>query len=355
MPKTIKLLISLIVAAILIFLLARSFNFSDFITLFYKVNWLYVFLAFLFYLLVNFARSWRFRLLLGNSAMFRDVASISFIHNFLVSLLPFRAGELSYVYLLKKYRGISISTGLGTLFLARFFDILIVANLVILAVFFVSQSRLPKEIAVMTLALAILALSLSLILIFFTGFLMKAFSFLFRTRLFFSSAQGSSPHQRDRGWDVAEESRIVSQGEGHEVSQPFWWGDSLGNISAIFLSVREKAYFLKLFFLSFLIWLLNFGVGVFLFRSLSFGFNFLETVFIFSLPMIVSEFSPIQSFANLGLYEWSLVGGLVIFGISRDMAAQSSILIHGIELIFSLLLGLAGFLVLFIAKHDKHN
>ncbi|OGZ97686.1 MAG: hypothetical protein A3D41_03280, partial [Candidatus Sungbacteria bacterium RIFCSPHIGHO2_02_FULL_41_12b] len=224
MPKTIKLLISLIVAAGLIFLLARSFNFSDFATLFYKVNWFYILFAFLFYLLVNLVRSWRFNLLLGNSVMFRDVASISFIHNFLVSLLPFRTGELSYAYLLKKYRGVSISTGLGTLFLARFFDILIVANLVILAVFFVSQERLPKEIAVMALALAIVALPLSLVLIFFTGFLIKAFSFLFRTRLFFSSAQ-----------------------------------DSLSNISAIFLSVREKAYFLKLFFLSFLIWLLNFG------------------------------------------------------------------------------------------------
>ena len=319
MTKAIRLLISVIIAPGLIFLLAKSFNFSDFFTLFYKVNWPYIFFAFLFYILVNLARSIRFNLLLGNSVSFKDIISVSFIHNFLVSLLPFRTGELSYPYLLKKYRGISVSTSFGTLLLSRFFDILVVANLVTLAIFFVSQESLPKEIAVVALAAAIIAMTVSLFLIFFAGFLTKVFSFLFKTRLFF----GASGHT-----------------------------DSFSNFSSVFLSARDKNYFLKLFSFSLLIWLLNFLVGVFLFRAALFDFNFLETVFIFSLPMIVSEFSPVQSFANLGLYEWSLVGGLMIFGISRDTAAQSSILIHGVELIFSLLLGMAGFLFLFIEKHD---
>lgn len=321
MVKTLKLFISAIVAAGLVFLLARSFNFTDFIQLIYGVNWFYIFFAFLLYILVNLARSLRFRLLLGNSAMFRDIVSVSFIHNFLTSLLPFRTGELSYLYLLKKYRGISFATSAGTLFLSRFFDILIVANLVILSVFFVSQDRLPMEIAVIALAFAIIALTLSLVLIFFTGFFLKAISFLFRTRLFFGVGAISN---------------------------------SFGNISSVFLLARDKNYFLKLFSFSLLIWLLNFGVGVLLFRALHFDFNFLETVFIFSLPMLISEFSPIQSFANLGIYEWSLVGGMIIFGISKNIAAQSSIFIHGIEFIFSLLIGLVGFLVILTIKNEKH-
>jgi len=91
---------------------------------------LYVLLSVVSYYL----RAWRFQLLVGCRGYVGRLYSVVSVHTFLVNLLPFSSGDLTFPVLLKKY-GISKSflEGVPSLVLARVQDILVTATFLIVA------------------------------------------------------------------------------------------------------------------------------------------------------------------------------------------------------------------------------
>lgn len=75
------------------------------------------------YLLLYIARVYRFRSLpaLANTR-FDLLLSIVSLHNFWNNVLPVRAGELSFVYLLRKHLNVNIGSSAGMLLVIRLFD-----------------------------------------------------------------------------------------------------------------------------------------------------------------------------------------------------------------------------------------
>ena len=317
-----KVFLSIAVAVFLLFFLLRNIPFETIRENIVRIKIIYLYSAFAAYFFANAARSVRFYFLLDGALRPKTIFSITLIHNFLVNLLPFRTGELSYIYLAGRAVPAGLPQGVGSLLISRLFDILIIANLLLVSIAFVSKSVLPETVSGAILLFAIFTVFASCIFIFFASFLFRLLSRALSSvsEFFFRSA---------------------------------FSGENVLAVGEVFMKARRSNYFLKIFAASCCIWFFNFLVGLFLFRALAFDFTFFETVLIFSFPMIVSVVSPIQSFANLGLYEWSLVGGFSMFGVEHASASAVSVVIHGIEIVFALVFGVMGALIYYAGIRKK--
>ena len=84
-------------------------------------------LALLIYLMLNFFRTLRFRVLLAADAPpLAALWPVVLVHNLLVRVLPFKAGEFSWMLLLRRHFGQTVGAGFGSLLGARLFELLIV-------------------------------------------------------------------------------------------------------------------------------------------------------------------------------------------------------------------------------------
>jgi uncharacterized protein (TIRG00374 family) len=84
-------------------------------------------LAMLFYLAAFVGRAFRFRCLLRqNQAGFRRLLQIVCWHNLWNHLLPARTGELSFVYLIRRYKLDTAVSGLSVLVVSRMIDVITV-------------------------------------------------------------------------------------------------------------------------------------------------------------------------------------------------------------------------------------
>jgi len=91
-----------------------------------------------FYLALNVFRSLRFRALLARPQLPQaTLLPITLYHNFLVRLLPFKLGEVSYILLLKQKLDVPSRAGISSLFAARLLELLVI---VVVAAFALLES-----------------------------------------------------------------------------------------------------------------------------------------------------------------------------------------------------------------------
>lgn len=75
------------------------------------------------YLLFNLAKAVRFRELLRGELPLRSLIPITMIYTFWSNLLPMRAGDLTYIYMLRSKGKVSIPKGISSLAVGTFFDV----------------------------------------------------------------------------------------------------------------------------------------------------------------------------------------------------------------------------------------
>lgn len=79
------------------------------------------------YLLLNLFRCLRYKALLGRPDLPLSLFfPIGLYHNFLVRLLPFKLGEVWYIVLIRRYFGLSVEEGVGSLFASRMLELFII-------------------------------------------------------------------------------------------------------------------------------------------------------------------------------------------------------------------------------------
>ncbi|WP_269849783.1 lysylphosphatidylglycerol synthase transmembrane domain-containing protein [Methanosarcina horonobensis] len=96
----------------------------------------YLVLGFFLYVLSYLLRGLRFHILLDKKISLTDLFHIVCVHNMVNSILPARSGELSYIYILKKYHDKSTGEGVATLMVARVLDFITI-SLLFFYVFFI--------------------------------------------------------------------------------------------------------------------------------------------------------------------------------------------------------------------------
>src|SRR3989338_5078470 len=140
--RFLKILGSLALTAFVFYFLFTRFD-IDFERLNFDLDWTLVVVASFFYYVALLLKAARFRFFLENKITLSQMFSIVASHSFWNNILPFRSGELSYLYLLRKHVAVGAGEGISSLVLARAFDALVVL------IFFVFSASflLPQALA----------------------------------------------------------------------------------------------------------------------------------------------------------------------------------------------------------------
>jgi glycosyltransferase 2 family protein len=165
----VRTIASLLFGLFLLFLLFRlvfgeDFDWGQVIRLIGEANPGFLALAFLAYYATFPLRSFRWRYVLSKSGVrirFRDTTEILFLSWFVNCLVPAKLGDVYRAYLLRSNFGASISRTLGTIFIERVADLIVVAGLALAAGYWSFRGRSRPEID----ALFIIGFGISLVLV----------------------------------------------------------------------------------------------------------------------------------------------------------------------------------------------
>lgn len=102
MKKFFKVIISAIISIFLVYFLLKEFEIKELIDVLSKLNIILIFGAFLLYLMLILIRTLRFSTLLKKSLPLIELFPIVCKHSFFKVIVPFKIGELSFIYFLKK-------------------------------------------------------------------------------------------------------------------------------------------------------------------------------------------------------------------------------------------------------------
>ncbi|MEP7081851.1 MAG: lysylphosphatidylglycerol synthase transmembrane domain-containing protein [Chloroflexota bacterium] len=174
----VRTIASLLFGLFLLFLLFRlvfgeDFDWGQVARLIGEANPGFLALAFIAYYATFPLRSYRWRYVLSRSGVkirFRDTTEILFLSWFVNCLVPAKLGDVYRAYLLRSNFGASISRTLGTIFIERVADVIVIAGLALAAGYWSFRGRSRPEIDALfiigfaiTVALVVLVVVLRLL------------------------------------------------------------------------------------------------------------------------------------------------------------------------------------------------
>ncbi|NLV68080.1 MAG: flippase-like domain-containing protein, partial [Spirochaetes bacterium] len=163
-------LLFLIISLVIIYFFLKQIDVAGTLTVISNIKISYILIIFLLYCLSNYLKSLRFMLMLKDKQIkHSDMFTIVSYQNFFNLILPARTGELTLIYYLKKIGGLRVSTGLHSLLLSRFMDLMVVAVIFIISSYFYWGRALPLPLLVISLII----LSGSLLLVFRLGLMLN--------------------------------------------------------------------------------------------------------------------------------------------------------------------------------------
>lgn len=271
--------------------------------------------AFIAYTVLNIFRAVRFRILLERrESPYRLLIPITFYHNFLVRVLPFKMGELSYIVLLRNRLGYSVEEGVSSLFGARLLElimILLVAGSALLAsggALTVSETGL--------IALSLIGFIICMGGLYFSGTLLQW------------------------GANMAERilKRLFSQ-PPHLLLTLISW---VRNIALELRTLQHPVLFTKSLLITVFTYGGSFVTFYLLLRGAGLDVSLPVMVAIISLGMFASAFP--FSVSGFGVVELSWAAGLIyLAGYSTADASAVGLLLHGFQIIVATVIGVLGY------------
>jgi glycosyltransferase 2 family protein len=313
--KFYKLLIPSILTIVLVLILSTQVSFSDFSQIFSKLSLMIIFVGFLLYTLNYVFRAIRLQYLLKNKFGFLNSFKIVSIHNMFNQILPFRTGEFSLIYLLKK-KNIDVVKSTSFLILLRIFDLFVVSFFLIFSLIF-SWGKFNLFIKNPWILLSVLLLFLVLLIIFlikspfFIKLIIKIIS-LFRLNKF----------------------KIFEKINSNLVS--------LSNYLKNYL-LNKKIFFFTLF-LSLFVWIFSFMFTYYILVSLGLEFLFLPFIFAISLILIFNNL-PVHGILNFGTQESFWAIAFIAIGVDKVLAISSGFVVHILVIIYFLFWGVISYFI----------
>jgi glycosyltransferase 2 family protein len=321
--KIVKLVLSIIFSLYLIWVFINylNYDFNQFPNILSSVP-IYIFiLIFIVNLLVNLIRSVRYKILLQSDVGLIQMFGIVNTWQFYNSMLPYRTGELSYIYLLKKKENISLSESTASLFVSRMFDLLVF-------LFCCSFSLLLTSADLKANIYDIYTMSIILFLLTGIGFLI-----LFKIKTGFKIVILILYKTNMVKYKFVR--RIVSFLE-----------NVIHNLYCIHFNRKVIVIFL-LTIMSTLLLNLNTYLLIIYFNV---DLNFLK-IFVASSLTFLTIFLPIQGIANIGTFEGSFIIGLLLFGIDRNIGLNAAFALH---IIFYIILFITFILISLFYRFKKY-
>lgn len=311
-----KRIIAFIVSVVLVLVLITQINLNDIRLIINNLNPIYFVFSFLIFLLSQFLKSVRFRILINRPINFLSLFKITSLGIIANQILPARTGELSYPYLFKKVFGFQLGQGAVVLIIARILDLFSIIILWLLSVFLVINNQ---EIAIKLLfsGLIILLLVLTvLLLLFFAG--LKILKLI-------------------------KKIIILLKIQNYKFSNYLYNG--LQVIINNLLTIKSSGMFFLSVLFSFLIWISMYCLTYTIVRSLGLGLSFFEGVFVSTFPLITSVL-PIHGLVGFGTTEGAWTIGMLLLGEPKGLAISSGFGLHFIVLFFSSITALYSFLTI---------
>lgn len=306
------LIMAVVITVVLLYLTLSQIKPAEIINTLKSIEPTYLIIGFLTYIFCNILRAIRFYILLNKRIKIRSLFNIVCVYNMVNNMAPMRAGELSYVYMLKKLHNKNAAIGASTLIVARILDFTAICSL-----FLVSSWIAAKQLE--GLRLASILTSLLVIACFFLLIM------LLRCRENFLDPFTRSLDKLGLGKDARIKYIILKLREMMQAME------SMRNIkTAIFALIT-----------SFFIWIANFSVVFLVIKGMHFDMP-LHIVIMGSTFTVLSTLLPIYGIAGLGTSQglWTVI--LVPLGIPLNDAIISAFGYYIIQMAYYLTLGIYG-------------
>jgi glycosyltransferase 2 family protein len=301
--KKYRFIIGILVSAFFLYLVFRNTNLNETIKIITSINAVYILLICILTVLFTWVRSIRWKMMLADygkipAIRFFEATSIRIMIN---NLLPFRAGDITQIYLLAQNTNLSKSAILSTVILERLCDFFVMCATLICGSFFV---LLPGGISKEKIALLM-------------AFVLFCIFVVFRTKeRLVELLNRILP-------DNSIKARLIQ---------------TINNFYTGMEFIKKKEMLAKMVFLSSLLWLLS-SFGLYLcFLAVRIKLSYLAAVFLLALTGIAAmiPFAP----GSLGPLEFLLTTGLVISGIEKNYAVSFALVNRLMSWLPSNLLGL---------------
>lgn len=303
-------LFPLIISLALVWFLLSRIELSDIPQVLAAIN-PYVLIVLLFlYGAIYVLQSLRFHLLLERRIGIRDLFAITCVHTLTNNILPARTGELSYIYLVKKY-GLGSGQGIASLITARVLDLFVVALL-----FSLSSSMIGKTTHSFQTLVTTITLGSALLVSLLTGII------ILREKV------------------LREFNRATRAARLDKLSPVQYISRKLDETVDSFNQMNQRST-VKAGALTLILWSLTYVILYVLSRELGITLRIHELIFTFTL-LTLSNVLPIRSIAGFGIVEGVWAFALINFNIPENTAIATGFGIHLIVLGYQIAFGLYG-------------
>ena len=317
------LIMAVVITVVLLYLTLSQIKPADIINTLKSIEPIYLIIGFLTYIFCNTLRAIRFYVLLNKRIKIRSLFNIVCVYNMVNNMAPMRAGELSYVYMLKKLHNKNAAIGASTLIVARILDFAAICSLFLVSSWIAAKQIEGLRFASILTSLLIIACFLLLIM-------------LLRCRENFLDPFTCSLDKLGLGNNARIKYIILKL---REIMQAM---EDMRNIkTAIFALIT-----------SFFIWIANFSVVFLVIKGMHFDMP-LHIVIMGSTFTVLSTLLPIYGIAGLGTSQglWTVI--LVPLGIPLNDAIISAFGYYIIQMAYYLTLGIYGLISIKILNQNK--
>jgi glycosyltransferase 2 family protein len=316
---------AILITIILFALLFTQISILDIISTFSSIHPLYLFVGFMLYSASYYFRTLRFHILLNYEVSIKDLFYIECIHNMMNNLLPARTGELSYIYFLKTEQNKTTGEGLATLVIARIFDFIIISIFFLL--FFLFIKNLMTDFSIL--------LEIGLLFLFFMVALL--FGLLFYGNAFLKIIKKWAHYGNCKKYRIGD-NIIKKSEETVECFEKFKTGNIRMYTSVIIVSIG--------------IWILSYSLFYLIAISMGIHLELVQILFASSFA-VFSTMLPIQGIAGFGTMEAGWALGFIAIGIPSEVAINTGFGFHLIFLFFTIILGIFGYVNIYLARKVK--
>lgn len=320
-----KKILSVVITLGLVTILLQKLDFNRAKRLIETLNLSHIFLITLSYGIYLVWVNLRAKILIHSQKIgFFDLFSITGLHNMYNRVLPFRTGEISYVYLLRKNEDLPLTEGTATLLVARIFDYIMISFLFLISTLLL-YNTLSANIKTLTLIISIFLFISFMTLFYLTllgnkaiqviGIVLGKLGFLKATLI----------------------ERIMAKGQ--EMVKSFQVISS------------RKTYF-QTFLASLALWISMFFFLQIILTSMGIQIDILSVV-IGSTLAILTNVLPINSIAGFGTIEAGWTLGYMMLGYHKDVAISSAFMVHLFILCCALFYGLLCYIYQLIRNNNR--
>lgn len=309
--NTVIYIVSGVISAILLVYLLLNLDWVILQTAFSNIQWHWLILALLVYLINIALRAIRFsNLIYTQKTNWLEIVPVSAVHNVLTYLLPAKTGDVAYIFLAKNKLNLSLTEGTTTLLAARFYDFSVVALALTMLLPF-AKNEMPEWIFQSSVIFCILVL----------GGVVGVLIFLKITQ--------NSNYDENIEKTTSRLQKIKNA-----------WNKFIRGLREI----QSHGAHVKTLILTVGIWLCLYSNFYFAAKSIGLPISFYHIIII-SIVMVPLTLLPLQGFANIGTHEIGWASVLIAFNYPYQTALTIAAGSHFVLLISVLFSGGLAFLI----------